>query len=415
VVWLFRNGMFIRIIDRYIVMETGKACLACFLVFLVTGMIAGFLPLLQKGMESGLDLTVILFQALINALPGTLVTTAPLSITIGILLALGGLAADNEIVALKASGVSIARLLPPTMVGAVVGFLVSLLCTMVLIPKGVAQGRKLVREALTTRADAGIEQRSFFDGLKGLTLYVETLDRATGTIKNVFLRETSDPQEPKTILAKRGRVLPDPEGKALIIQLMDGVVIAENAQGDAMGTLEFESQVFRRPIGEGDPEAASRSLEEMTIREILEKTAEAEALETTTTGASKEFYRRSGRLGRMLVTQRFTHPAACLALALVAFPLGMFSLGRSRLNNTALGMVVIFFYYAASLAAERAARSGTPPEMILPAVPVAFGCLGLYLTHRANLERPPRIVKLLMKATKALKLPRPPTRKGRNP
>lgn len=401
--------MFIKIIDCYIVMETGKACLSCFLLFLTTGVVAGFLPLLQKGMESGLDLTVILFQALINALPGALVTTAPLSITIGILLALGRLSADNEIVALKASGMTITRLLPPTMLWGVIGFGVGLLCTMILIPEGVAQGRKLVREALTTRADAGIEQRAFFDGLKGLVLYVETLDHATGTLKNVFLRETSDPQEPKTILAKRGRALPDPEGKALIIQLMDGVVIAENGQGEALGTLEFESQVFRRPLSEGNPETASRSLEEMTIREILDKVAEAEDLETKTAGASREFYRRTGRLGRMLVVQRFVHPAACLALALMAFPLGMLNPGGSRLNNTALGMVVIFFYYAASLAAERAARSGTPPEIIVPAVPIAFAFLGLWLTHRTNLERPPKTMGLLLKAAGAIRLKGRPT------
>jgi lipopolysaccharide export system permease protein len=383
--------MRIRIIDRYIFAETGKACLACFLVFLTTGVIAGFLPLLQKGMESGLDLTVILFQALINALPGTLVTTAPLSITIGILLALGGLTADNEIIALKASGVPITRLLPPTMVGAAVGCLVSLFCTLILIPNGVAQGRKLMQEALTTRADAGIEERSFFDGLKGLTLYVERLDRATGVMKNVFIREASDPNEPKTIVAKRGRVLPDPGGKALVLQLLDGAVITENAQGDAMGTLEFESQVFRRPLGEGDPEAASRSLEEMSVREILRKAREAETLEATATGASKDFYRRTARLGRILVAQRFAHPAACLALALTAFPLGLLNLGKSRLNNTSLGMVVIFLYYATSLAAERAARSGAPPEIVIAAAPILFVVLGLWLTRAANLERPPKL------------------------
>ena len=124
-------------------------------MFLFAGLIAGFLPLLQKGMEAGLELTLILFQVLINALPGTLVTVLPLSITIGILLGLGRMASDNEIAAIKSSGISIWRLLPPTLVLGFIGFLLSLLCTLVLIPKGISEGRRLLNEAATQKGRRG--------------------------------------------------------------------------------------------------------------------------------------------------------------------------------------------------------------------------------------------------------------------
>ncbi len=135
--------------------------LFCFAVFLAAGLIAGFLPLLQKGMEAGLGLTLILFQVLISALPATLVTVLPLSLMIGILLGLGRMAADNEVAAIKSAGVSVLRLLPPVLFLGLIAFILSLVCTLSLIPKGVSAERRLMQEAVTQRADAGIEERTF--------------------------------------------------------------------------------------------------------------------------------------------------------------------------------------------------------------------------------------------------------------
>lgn len=195
--------IFPAILDRYVFREITVSFLFCFAVFLVTGLIAGFLPLLQKGMEHGLALTLILFQVLISALPGTLVTVLPLSIMIGVLLGLGRMAADKEIAAIKASGIPVLRLLPPVLVLGLVGYGLSMACTLVLIPKGVAEGRRLVHEALTKRADAGIEERTFFVRLKNLIVYVEKKDAVTGVMSRVFIRESSQPDEVMTIIAER--------------------------------------------------------------------------------------------------------------------------------------------------------------------------------------------------------------------
>ena len=213
-----------KIIDKYVFREISVSFLFCFAIFLVTGVIAGFLPILQKGMESGLELTIVLFQALANALPGTLVTVAPLSIAVGILLGLGRMASDNEISAIKSSGISITRLLPPVLTLGFFGFCLSLLCTLVLIPKGISEGKRLMYEALTKRIDAGIEERVFFDSLKNMIMYVEQIDSSSGLMSRIFIRESSKPDDVTTILAKKGKVATDPEGKSFIMDLRDGVV-----------------------------------------------------------------------------------------------------------------------------------------------------------------------------------------------
>lgn len=382
------------IIDRYVFREIAVSFLFCFAVFLVTGLIAGFLPLLQKGMETGLALTLILFQVLINALPGTLVTVLPLSMMIGILLGLGRMAADNEIAAIKSSGISVLRLFPPVLLMGLLGFGLSLLCTLILIPKGVFEGRRLTQEALTNRVDAGIEERTFFDTLKNLVVYVEKIDSATGVLNRVFIRESSDPDEIKTIIAQKGKSVPDPERKAFILNLKNGTVLREDRHGETTGSLTFESYVFRYPLSQAGLTDAQPTFEELSVsgikRRVKEITADKESVDRVTRG----YYERVQRFARIIIAQRFTYPLACLALSIAAFPLGVLNMGKSRLNNVSLGLAAMFVYYASTLAVERAARSGlAPPELVLPLPALIFVVGACYLLRCVQMERVPAMVR----------------------
>ena len=387
------------IINRYVFRENFVSSVFCFSVFLCAGLIAGFLPLLQKGMEAGLELTLILFQVLINALPGTLVTVLPLSIMIGILLGLGRMASDNEIAAIKSSGISIYRLLPPVLLLGLMAFLLSLFSTLVLIPKGISEGRRLVSEAATKRADAGIEERTFFDSLKNLVIYVENKDPATGIMSRVFIRESSQPDEIKTIIAQQGQVTEDPEGKSLILNLRNGTIIREERNGEATGSLAFETYVFRYPLDRTINEASTPTFEELSIPEIRRRAKEIAAENGETEPGVRAYHRRVTVFSEILIAQRFVHPLACLALALTAFPLGVLNLGKSRLNNVSVGLVAAFLYYAFTLATERMARSDlAPPEIVLPLPSLIFIMASAYFTRCVDLERVPRLVSLLLEA-----------------
>ncbi|MBI5249476.1 MAG: LptF/LptG family permease [Desulfomonile tiedjei] len=391
--------VFTTILGRYVFLEITVSFLFSFAVFLITGLIAGFLPLLQKGMEAGMELTLILFQVLVNALPGTLVTVLPLSLTIGILLGLGRLTADNEVAAIKSAGISIVHLLPPVVLLGFLCLLLSFACTLTLIPKGITEAKRLMQEAATKRVDAGIEERTFFDSLKNLILYVEEKDPSTGILSRIFIRESSDPDDVKTIIARKGKIAPDPEGKALVLDLRNGTILKENLNGDSTGTLAFESYVFHYALDRAGTQASNRTFEEMPISGIREQVGIAsEKRLTAADSAQADYYRRVVLMGQILITQRFTHPLACMALALIAFPIGLLNLGKSRLNNVSLGLFAIFIYYALTLATERMARSGVaPPELAMPLPALLFAMTSLYLMRCVRLERVPDLYRVFRK------------------
>lgn len=384
------------LISRYVLREITVSCAFSFTVFLLAGLIAGFLPLLQKGMEAGVELTLILFQVLISALPGTLVTVLPLSIMVGILLGLGRMATDNEIAAIKSAGISILRLMPPVVFLGLIGLSASLICTLILIPRGIAQGRHLMQEAVSKRADAGIEERTFFTSLKNLIVYVDKIDSSTGVMTRIFIRQTSQPNEALTILAKKGNASQDPEGKAFILNLRDGTILKEDLNGDSTGVLAFETYVFRYPLEQAGLNEASKALEEMPISRIVDRVKMVTAPKDTDTPELTAYYERVKLFAKILIIQRFTYPAACLALAIMAFPIGISNMGRSRLNNVSLGLVAVFVYYALVLATERAARSGlADPGIVLPAPPLICIGVAFYFVHCAKNERIPALFVVL--------------------
>lgn len=383
---------FTTILGRYVFREITVSFVFSFTVFLITGLIAVFLPLLQKGMEAGIPLRL-LFLLLINALPGTLVTVLPLSLTVGILLGLGRMTADNEVAAIKSAGISIFRLFPPVALLGGVGLGLGLACTLALIPKGITGSKELLQEAGTKRLDAGIEERTFFDALKNLVLYVEEKDPTTGILSRIFIRESSDPDDVKTIIAQKGKIVPDPEGKALILDLRNGSILREDKNGDSKPSGAFEGFVFRYTLDRAATQGAQQSFEEKPISKIREEVQIAAKKRVTEEPATADYYRRVALMGRILITQRFTHPLACLALAVIAFPLGLLNLGKSRLNNVSLGLVAIFVYYAFTLATERMARSGVaPPELVMPLPAACFLVGSAYLMRRLRLERMPDIL-----------------------
>lgn len=381
--------VFNTILGRYVFREITVSFVFSFAIFLITGLIAVFLPLLQKGMEEGIPLTFI-FLLLIHVLPGTLVTVLPLSLTVGILLGLGRMTADNEVAAIKSAGISVFRLFPPVAVLGCVGLGLGLTCTLMLIPKGITGSKKLVQEAGTKRIDAGIEERTFFDALKNLILYVEEKDPTTGILSRIFIRVSSDPDDVKTIIAQKGKIVPDPEGKALILDLRNGSILREDKNGDSKPSGAFEGFVFRYTLDRNTAQSSQQTFEEKPISKIREEVQIAAEKRVTEGPATADYYRRVTLMGRILITQRFTHPLACLALAAIAFPLGLLNMGKSRLNNVSLGLVAIFAYYAFTLATERMARSGVaPPELVMP-LPAACFLLGsAYLMRCVRLERMP--------------------------
>src|SRR5580704_14479978 len=123
----------VRILDRYIVREVFRHAFLGLIVFTFVF----FVPQLVRLMgffvrHSGSGAQIL--KLFLCIFPGVFVFTVPMATLIGVLLGLGRMSADSEIIALTALGIGRRRILLPVGVLAVAGMLLTLAMTIWLGP-----------------------------------------------------------------------------------------------------------------------------------------------------------------------------------------------------------------------------------------------------------------------------------------
>src|SRR5215831_14250161 len=111
----------LKILDRYLIREI---LLPFFLALLVLTFILEIPPILQQGeklIAKGVAWGIVI-RILLTLLPQALGVTIPIALLLGILIGLGRLSADREVVAFQACGVSLMRMLRPIALLAVLAF-----------------------------------------------------------------------------------------------------------------------------------------------------------------------------------------------------------------------------------------------------------------------------------------------------
>ena len=100
-----------------------------------------------QGVPTGMivELTALLF-------PAILVKTFSMAVLLGALLAFGRLSSDSEIVALRAGGASIVRIVQPVMLFSLVIAIVTFGFNEVLVPGAASRAKLLITELATKRA-----------------------------------------------------------------------------------------------------------------------------------------------------------------------------------------------------------------------------------------------------------------------
>src|SRR5215212_5689661 len=140
-------------------------------------------------------------KLLLWSLPNIVVLTVPMSLLFGILIAVGRLSSDSEIIAMRALGISTRTIYRPVFIFSVGVFLVNLYLMNYVLPQGNARFTSLRAELFTSSVEKEIKPRVFYDEYENLMIYVNDVDPRTGQWKGVFVAdartdESEDPTSP---------------------------------------------------------------------------------------------------------------------------------------------------------------------------------------------------------------------------
>lgn len=310
------------------------------------------------------------------SLPHIIVLTLPMALLFGILIAIGRLSSDSEIVAMRAAGISTTIIYRPVLFFSALFFVLNLLLINVLTPIGNEALVRKTREIASNAIQGQIEPRVFYDELGELIVYVDDVDPSTDEWKGIFLSTEGDPGRQDIVLAERGDLARDESGD-LWLQLRNAV----NHQYDPAkpDSYHVSQQVVQEiSLTRKEPvivATGSKSYSEMTIPQLLEASRGPNLLPMDVRAIKAEIHKK------------IAIPFACIAFGIVALPLGITNRRGGRSSGVSVSIGIILLYYILLSNGEDLARAGTLP----PWLGVWFANLvliagGFLLLRRANKE-----------------------------
>jgi LPS export ABC transporter permease LptF/LPS export ABC transporter permease LptG len=368
------------LLDRYIVREmlapTGLGLLLFTFILLLQSITQLLGILIARSAEPTTILKVFFYL-----LPSIFAVTIPMAFLLGVLLAFGRLASDSEIVALRASGISPARLLRPVVALATLAGLATFWVMAVALPAANQAHRQTMFALIVNKARTGVKPRVFSDDnlVPGMVLYVSDIPAETGQWKDIFIHDVRDQETPRVILARTGHILVDDGLKAVSMHLEDGAVYSVKSAEPATDRFQrFASSDFPLPTEAFFPATPlSKGDREMTLGELEERIQ-----------ATRAEGKRPLDVARFRVEwhKKFAIPVACLVFGLLGLGLSLGTKKEARSAAFALSIGVIFVYYVFIRLGEQAGDTGMlPPALAMWGANIVLAIVAfllLALNHR---------------------------------
>ena len=306
----------------------------------------------------------------LSTFPDILIFTLPMGVLVGVLIALGRLSADSELIAMSALGMGRRRLLVPVGILAVGATAITFLMTLWLGPLSVRTFRTLEDRLRAGQASYQVAPRVFDERFPRMVLYVNDIDSAATRWKGVFLAGT-DMGVSRLTLAEEAIVIADRNEGKLELHLRDGSVHEFTPSDPGHYTLSA--------FGQRDLPVDVKSAEGDHISEpgIPGRTMSALWRE-----------RQTQREASVEIQRRISFPFACISFALLAMPIGARPRRGGRAAGFLITLLLITGYYLMFTIGTGLARQGTIPIWVgIWSANVITAGLGLYLLPR--LERMP--------------------------
>ena len=360
-----------RILTRYILGEILSLTLigcALFTFILFMPLLPHILDVVVRNSSSVTDM----LQAALFTLPNLFKFTIPMSVLWGILLGMSRLAADSEIIAMRASGLGVWYFVRVASIVAIAGTLLGLGNSLFLAPRANQAIIELQQSLETSQASYEIQPRIFYEDFKNFVLYVQDVRTGAGAAnwRRVFMADVSDPANPVITTAASATVVNDNQ-QELIMRLRDGLqdqtVADEPGQSNITTFTTTDMPLALSPQSDVHLGRVNTVLYALPMSVLLQR-----------------IHDLSGKpdAKRYLIEMhdRFALPAACLVLMLLGVPLGVDSRRGGKSAGVVFTILLVFVYYFLSmLGTALGQQSRFPAFLAVWSANLLFASAGIFL------------------------------------
>ncbi len=371
-----------KIIDRYILKEIAYPFFLILFVLtfvLLMGKIIQLMDLMVNKGVSFIDIS----KLFLLLTPSFLILTIPISLLISILIGLGRLSGDNELTILKASGMSLYKLLGPVALASLIAFIITAVTSLFLVPHSKYATKNLLFNVAKKKASVGIKEKVFNDDFKGILLYAESIPVHGDYMEGVIISDTRISKEPSTIIAEKAFLVSDPSLMTITLRLENGSTHTVDKMLKNYRKMNFSSYDVNLDIESSIAEARNVNVKdsnEMTVWELAQKLKTAGSEDAVFREMAIEYYKT------------ITTPLSCIVFGILGIPLSIRAHRAVRSRGFALGLIIVFIYYIIRLGGEALVETGRLSPLIGTWSPnIIFCIVGFYLLIRAANDRPLRL------------------------
>lgn len=292
----------------------------------------------------------VIFTIAGTILPGILIFSLPLSYLIGILVGVSGLSGESQITALRACGVPLRTLLRFILaLGVLVGLLTGVFST-VILPQTNNVLRQVKNRISLTQVTSQVQPRVFNEKIADIVFYVDDLAIDRKQWARVFLADNSDPENPRTIMARSGTWVTDSANRRLQLHLEHGASYAidpEDPRNDNVSVFistDIPIDLTSVFSSQEDPKQRPQRADEQTTRYLWENYRKSEGTERIQ--QLVEFHRR------------IALPFSIFPFALIGLTLAAGTPKGGRASGFALSLAAVLAFYILFMNGLRLASVG---------------------------------------------------------
>lgn len=214
----------VRILNRYLVRQHIAplvfALAALTSLMLLNQIAKQFANLVGKGLPA-----IVIIEVFALSVPFIVAVTLPMAVLVAVLYAFSHLGADNEITAMKASGVSLGQLVRPVVLAAGVMTVLSLAWNDQVLPRSNHRLRALLTDIQRKKPSFTLREQVINEVLQGqFFLRAARIDPATNHLRDVTIYDLGDVERRRIISSDSGRMAYTPGGRDLYLTLLDGEI-----------------------------------------------------------------------------------------------------------------------------------------------------------------------------------------------
>lgn len=363
-----------KILRSYVIKEfVGPLLLTLVVLNFVMALVGNLKKIADLIINKGVDLFSVL-KLFIFMAPYIFTYALPIAVLVATLISLGRLSSDNEIVAIRASGINLISLVSPLLI---IGMILSL-ALVVFNDRAASYAhytyRKTLMEVGIKNPTAALEEGVFINSFQKYILFIYRIDQKKNKLHNVRIYEPQGDDKPtRTIVAKSGEFITMPGKNIIKLKLMNGTSDEPDPENPtSFYKLNFKTYFMNLSLSQAQEGGKlKKKPKEMTIKELKD-----EALRL-----SNENIDPSPLITE--INEKITLAFSCFVFVLIGAPLAIITRRREKSINIGLAGLIIVVYYPLFIGCEALAIQGyLDPQIAMWLPNILLATIGSILTYK---------------------------------